>query len=529
MKKFFIILLILCLPTFSLMFRSGIYTMHDFHVFRLFEFGKCVSRMQFPCRWADDAGLGYGEPVFNFYGQFPYWIGQIFVSIGFQVIDATKINFALTLIFSGLAMFLLAKKYWGSWGGLLSSVFYIYAPYRAVDVWVRGALNESYAFIFYPLILLSLDNYLDNHKNHNLFILILASAGLVITHNLSALMFAPFLIIWTIFRLKNKLDFRQILNLVGVGCVVFLLSAFYLLPVIFESHLVSLNQTTQDYYNYRLHYTTLYQLFVSNFWGYGGSVWGPNDTLSFSVGYLQWIIPIIMLFFFVFKYLTSSPSPKLGEGNERGEVIRKIFLFTILGFFAIFLTHGKSEIIWKLLPPLSYIQFPWRFLSLSTFFLSLASGAIVLIFSRRFIPLVIFFLILLNVGFFHPDIWRSISDKEQFSGSLWDEQRSSALSDFWPKSASQLPHNFAPKEPVVVLTTNDYQKVQYPVVYFPGWKSTVDIFPSGPLGLITARVPLNSPIPTLHFTDTPVRSLGNWVSIITLGCLLIWRFRYVKN
>ena len=64
--------------------------------------------------------------------------------------------------------------------------------------------------------------------------------------------------------------------------LVFLLSGFYLLPVIFESYLVTVGQTTQNYYNYRIHFTTLYQLFISRFWGYGGSTWGPNDTMSFS-------------------------------------------------------------------------------------------------------------------------------------------------------------------------------------------------------------------------------------------------------
>ena len=77
-KKYLWVLLILILPTFSLMLKNGIYTMHDFHVFRQQQFDKCLRERYFPCRWSGDAGLGYGEPVFNFYGQFPYWVGQIF-------------------------------------------------------------------------------------------------------------------------------------------------------------------------------------------------------------------------------------------------------------------------------------------------------------------------------------------------------------------------------------------------------------------------------------------------------------------
>lgn len=495
MKRSILILLIILIPSFSLMLRPGIFTMHDFHVFRQFEFNKCTTDKTFPCRWAPDAGMGYGEPVFNFYGQFPYWIGQAFHFFGFQIIDSVKINFIFTLIVAAIGMYLLGRKYWGVTGGIVSALFYTYAPYRSVDIWVRGALNEDYALALFPFIFLSLDNFLDDHRPRHLLGLILFASALLITHNLSALMFTPLLAGWTIYRLWQKRTVRPLIFLSCAAATVLLLSAFYLLPVIFESHLVTLTRTTADYYYYQLHWATLKQLFISRFWGYGGSVWGPNDTMSFSVGYLQWIIPLFLIF------------------------RKKSFIFTAFGFFAVFLTHGKSEFIWKLFSPLAYIQFPWRFLSISTFFLSLSSGAIAL-YSRRLVPLLLLLLLLLNAGFFKPDIWHAITDKEQFSGTLWDEQRSSALNDFWPRTAPEVPNSFAPSQPTVLATTDTYQKIQYPIVYFPGWKSEVELFPSGPLGLITAQVPLNAQI-TPRFTDTPVRTAGNIISLVTLLCLIL--------
>ncbi|KKU03490.1 MAG: hypothetical protein UX99_C0005G0020 [Candidatus Amesbacteria bacterium GW2011_GWB1_47_26] len=491
MKKYIFILLVLLIPAFSLMLRPGIFTMHDFHPFRQYEFSQCVAAKTFPCRWAPDAGMGYGEPVFNFYGQFPYWVGQIFHSLGLQIIDSVKANFILTIIVSAVGMYLLGKKYWGNLGGMIAALFYIYAPYRAVDVWVRGSLNEAYALALFPFIFLSLDNFLDDHQPRHLWWLVFFASALLITHNLSALMIAPFLAIW-VFK-KFPVPFSR---LIAAAAAVFLLSAFYLLPVIFESRLVTLNLTTSSYYNYQLHWTTLKQLFISRFWGYGGSTWGPNDTMSFSVGYLQWLVPLFLL------------------------LRKKSLAFIAFGFFAVFLTHGKSEFIWKLFPPLAYIQFPWRFLAVSTFFLSLSSGAISQVFSKKILSLLIILVILINFSFFRPDIWRSIGDKEQFSGALWDEQRSSALQDFWPKTAKQLPTGFAPRLPQVLLTTDTYQKIQYPIVYFPGWKSQVELFPSGPLGLITARVPLGTQI-NLKFTNTPIRTIGNITSLVALLCLIL--------
>ena len=524
MKHFLLLPIVLLLPTLSLMLRPGVWTTHDFHFFRQFEFDKCIQDKIFPCRWAPDAGLGYGEPVFNFYGQFPYWLGTIFRSLNFSVIDSVKILFALSLSLSAASMFFLSRRFWGDLGGVISSLFYVYAPYRAVDVWVRGALPEALSFILYPLILVFIDT-----KKYLLFSLSLAF--LLLTHNLSLFMFLPFLIIWWLVRSRD-------LKFVIVLPITLLLSAFYLLPVIFEKNLITLSQVTQSYYNYQLHWATLKQIFISRFWDYGGSVWGPNDTLSFSAGHLHWIIPLVVFAILASRYLTLYPSPRLGEGLK-GRGIKELGLVIFLGFLALFLTHGKSEFIWKLVPGLPYIQFPWRFLSMSTLFLSLAAGAAAQLMSKKTIPYLLLLLLFTNASFFRPDIWRHIADREQFSGALWDEQPSSALNDFWPVSAPKLPDSFAPELPWAVLgeivplsqsrleVLSSYANIYFPVVYFPGWTGIVDgketaVFPHGDLGLVTMRLPSGQHQVTLEFKDTLVRSLGNVISLTTLLGITSW-------
>ena len=458
MRKPLLLLLLLSLPAFSLMLRPGIYTMHDFHIFRQYEFDKCIQAKNFPCRWAPDAGLGYGEPVFNFYGQFPYWIGEIIHSFGFQIIDTVKLLFILSLVLSAFTMFIFARTYWGNLGGIISAIFYIYAPYRSVDVWVRGALPEALAFIFYPLILIFLER-----KKYLLFSLSLAA--LILTHNLSVFMFLPFLVVFWFYKSRD-------LKFIPAGLFSLLLSSFYLLPVIFESRLITLAKTTQDYYNYRIHFTTLRELFVSRFWGYGASLWAQK-FLSVSAGHLHWIVPLLTIgVLAITKFKKHSTN---------------FLVFFALGLFALFLTHGKSSLIWNYLTPMKYIQFPWRFLSISTLFLSLSAGAIANLIPKNYSKItstaLVSLVILINFSFFRPDIWRSINDKEQFSGPLWDEQRSSALPDFWPQSASSLPTRFAPESPTIrigigfsklletrlykIFVDSVYAKVSFPVVYVP--------------------------------------------------------------
>ena len=519
MTKWGLIIVILALPTFLLMLRHGVYTMHDFHFFRQFEFDKCLQQYVFPCRWAPDASLGYGQPLFNFYGQFTYWLGSVWQIIGFSVINSVKGVFILSLVGSGLAMFALARNYWGDRGGVVSAVLYMYAPYRAVDVWVRGALPEALGFVFFPLIWLCLDRFISTRRYSYLFWLILLSAGLLITHNLSFLMFLPFAGVWAVYCLWRHFSRTRVEDLVSAGLVVALLAAFYLLPVVFESRFVTLGSVVRGYYDYRSHFVSLRQLFWSNFWGYGGSVWGTGDGMSFAVGYLQWGLALVV-----------------GIGLIVTKKIDRYWgwmIITGLAIVALFLTHGKSEIVWRIIPAMAYLQFPWRFLSVAVFLLALAAGLLVQLTTRWVAVTVVLLAILVNHGFFRPDIWLPLSDHQYFSGKLWDEQRSSAKSDFWPNTAPKLPTEFAFSGPRVILSTQKYQKIQYPIVYFPGWKAwsnnqPLDIFPSGNLGLITVRVPAGQTA-VLRFTNTLVRSIGNWVSLLALVGLVVWRIKYVKD
>ena len=480
MKKTLIflgILIILLIPTFFGMLRSGIYSTQDFHFFRLFEFDKCVRAFQIPCRWAPDAGLGYGEPLFNFYTQLPYAFAELFHLVGFGLIDSLKIAFALSLVLSGISMYFLASHLWKSrFAGLISAVLYVYAPYRAVDVWVRGALPEALSFVIFPLIILALEK-----EKYLLFSLSLAA--LVLTHNLSVLLFAPFLLAWIIFRRRS---------LVKVGAAAagaLLLSAFYILPVVFESKYIDLSTTTTGYFDFRAHFATLFQLLISRFWGYGGSTWGLEDGLSLSIGQLQWIIPVLISIFLIAK-------KKVKENTQF------LFIFA-LGWFYLFMTHNKSTFIWEALPFMKYIQFPWRFLAPALFSFSLATGVVVNLFVKNEVRIVITTVLIIltvgvNIAFFKEDIWYNFKDSDLTTGAEWDRQRTASIGDFWPLFGHKIPD-----EPASGEFIN----------YFPGWNHSLD-----ENGLIPAKGAV--------FSDTLPRRVGNIISLVSL-CVIIFLLFYL--
>ena len=70
-------------------------------------------------------------------------------------------------------------------------------------------------------------------------------------------------------------------------------------------------------------------------------------------------------------------------------------------------------------------------------------------------------------------------------------------------------------------------QISLPIVYFPGWKVKVnnlpvDAGPGGKMGLITLTLPAGESQVTANFTDTPVRTIGNIISLLALLISPVW-------
>ena len=350
---------------------------------RQLEMEKCLKDGQIPCRWSPDLGYEYGYPLFNFYPPLPYIVGQIYRTLGFSFVNSAKLIAVTQIILAAFFMYLLAKTIFGEFGGLLSALFYTYAPYHALNIYVRGAYNEAWASVFFPLIFYFSYQLIKTGKNKNIVGLSLSYAALFLSHNPMVLTFTPFFLVWSLFWLiidkkivYSKKIIKQLplfLKFLFSGFFILSLTVFFTLPVIFESNLTQYKKMFEGYYHYSAHFASLYQLFISNFWGDGGSIWGPNDGMSFMVGYLYWVIPLLIILFSIFLLIKKQILDK--------KIILSMLL-SAMGLFSVFMVHNKSTIIWQIFTPIQKIQFPWRFLNNTAFFLSLSIGVLPFIFNK---------------------------------------------------------------------------------------------------------------------------------------------------
>ena len=79
-------------------------------VYFLFEFDRAIQDGIWYPRWAPDFTFGFGYPFFNIYAPGAFFVGEALHLMGFDFVTATKIVFALAMVYAGPAMFAFVKR-----------------------------------------------------------------------------------------------------------------------------------------------------------------------------------------------------------------------------------------------------------------------------------------------------------------------------------------------------------------------------------------------------------------------------------
>lgn len=537
----YILVILLSLPTLIHLLRPGYFPMHDdLQSIRVEGMTQCFKEFQLPCRWVADMGYGYGYPQFNYYGPLPYYLMSAFNLLGLGIFDSVKLGFALSLILGNLTMFALAKALFGDpYSAFLSVILYAYNPYRASDLYSRGAMGESWAFVFLPLILLQIRKLAQKPSLRTLVLTGVSFALLFSTHNITTLIFTPLAFLWALlmfFRHSGK-RFRDSLissfkwfSLAVLWGVI--LSAFFLLPVIFEKQFAHTETMIGGYFDYRAHFVTLKQMFLTSFWGFGSSEIGPTDDLSF------FFSPLLL-----FSLLSSSILLIRSLFKRDWDISLPVILLVFMGLLSAFMSHEKSAPVWALISPLVYLQFPWRFLVLSNFFFSLSAGFMLYHIkastSRTILAVLFVLTFLFSASFFRPLRWLDLTEREKFSGTLFDRQMTISIFDYLPTSADTPPTSPAPVLPTSSVresSITDYLttatnisftfETGRPVtlklnrLYFPGWEVRVNgknvPVGYGSDGNMFINLTPGKFIIDAHLKETPLRLFSDLLTLISL-------------
>ncbi|MCR4305523.1 MAG: hypothetical protein NUV73_00380, partial [Candidatus Daviesbacteria bacterium] len=367
----------------------------------------------------------------------------------------------------------------------------------------------------------------------NLLLRGVLSALLITAHNLSLMIFIPLILLWVILLYIKKRNYRFVWYTLFAFSLGISLAAFYLLPMLFEKNLVHVESTTWGYFSFTEHFKGFKKLLEMS-WGYGGSVrevpGGERDGISYQIGWIH-----------LLGWLLAAVAAKLLWKKDRW-LATVIVAFSLVSLFAIFMINPRSEFIWKAIEPLKYLQFPWRFLLVVAFSVSLLSGAL---FKLNFIrknlvwSVLVILVVLLNFLYFKPERFIQTTDQKLLSGKDFERQVKRAIFDYLPKSAKEPPAELA-QERYQVLTgdsriydfkegtnwitfkteTRSHTIIRLSQYYFPDWKIYVDDkesvveYKNNSLGLMTFILGKGNHEITARLYDTPIRSAGNLITLV---------------
>ncbi|MBI4130363.1 hypothetical protein HY468_03540 [Candidatus Roizmanbacteria bacterium] len=558
------IVVILSIPTILPLFHDGFFPMHDdTQVVRVQQMSEALYDGQFPVRWVKDLGYGYGYPIFNFYAPLPDYIGSLFDLFGFSPLAATKIMIGIGMVLAAVSMYLLGAKLWGPWGGVISSIAYQYAPYHAVQLFVRGAIGELYAYAFVPLAVYGFVLLFTDKQRVRLGLLCGVSgyAGIILSHNITALLFTLMLGIVGLIGIISGKRWQTIRKewkwFIAILLFAFGMSAFFWLPAIAEKDVTVVDQITKGGSDYHLHFLYLDQLWDSP-WGFAGSAAGRADGMSFKIGKVHVLLGLLGFTVAFWSYLgVLGLSEQAIRKNKKwldyiyisaqsGNIL--IWLTVGLLLFSIIMTLEVSTFIWESIPILSYVQFPWRFLVFIMFFVSIFIGGITVRNkdkSDRLLAITtisVLFLVGINVKYFRPQEFYRFERKEYEDETFIKWEQSKISDEYLPKGfypptrKDQIAlQKFDIKPPAViesqliksnrqkaVVTTSLPATLIANTVYFPGWKVRIDnkeYIPSTMNGIMTIPLIPGTHEVELFFTNTPVRIVANLLSLFSLVAL----------
>jgi hypothetical protein len=534
-------------------FIQGFFPIHDdTQVARVFEMHKSLSDGMFPVRWVADLGYNYGYPIFNFYAPLAYYVGGLLMFAGFDALVATKIMMALGIILAGGTMYLFAKQFWGVFGGILSALLYVYAPYHAVETYVRGDVSELWAYAFIPLAFLGIYKIFRSPQPPlrkgggvgEFWWVVVGSLGyadVILSHNLTAMMVTPFLLGFALYLFIIRFKKQKAFLLFSPLLFGILLSAFYWLPTLTEMKYTNVLSVIGGGSDYKDHFVCPMQLWNSP-WGFAGSAPGCTDGMSFKLGKLH-IVLTLLFFVGIWFYRKSKKFD-----------IRTIFFFIVALVFSIFFMLEPSRFIWDTVPKMDFFQFPWRFLIMVSFTTAFLSGGVLSdLQSKKVSPLVLWIIgsllfvsvIILNGKVFNPRTISNVTADNYISTQALNWVTSKISDEYMPqkfnkpKNKNEVPDKkVVLSDPSVAIMSlkSKTQKIEATIdtkyattatlynAYFPAWQFYLDnnstnyeVFDKG----IKVVIPEGKHVLTAVYNETLIEKIANFLSITGICTLIL--------
>jgi len=496
-----------------------------------YHFGQQLWNGELYPRWLAGMNEGLGSPVFFYYPPMPYWISSLLRPMvsddpcGWRRLG---ISCWLALACSGIGAFAWIKQTFSRHIAFVAAVLFMLMPYHLrTDLYIRGAFAEFWAFAWMPFVLSNVQLVAAGTR-WGVSFLGCSYAALIMTHLPTTLIFSPLAAAYVVLLWSQHKSLRRLVDSFVGFAVGVMLASVYLIPAM----------TMQTH-------TAMHELRPQQFveWFFTTSDFVRYNTEEFQsqvlISLVLTLIPAVIGVFIALWQRRSHP---------RGAPWFWLGVMTVVTT----MMFQVSEPVWRWLPILQNIQFPWRFgtvLSLaalpviaagvaSTMEMTSAVMRILLaaVMHAAILPWLYFAVVAAWPRHFLPQQAASLAepdtaDAPEYRPTSVLTDRSTVIRRFGitPGSAiAELSNGGS-----VILASHAFRKATFLVdsptearltvrkFFYIGWTATVDgnwteVEPAIPFGLITVVVPSGHHVVVMRLEKLVAERCGEVISVIGL-------------
>ena len=430
-------------------------------------------------------GMGF------FYPQLLLVIPLVFRLLGMNFILSTNSFIVLVNILTILSVYFCIYKITGSsLSAFSAAVISLISHYRLADIFYRGSLGETTAFIFTPLLILGLYELFHRRQSGTLWAVV-GLSGILYSHLLSFVFTTTLLLLFLVFTLpfwsKDSRIRTQLFIFIFLSLLV---TAEFWMPFIEQYINVDLLVKTGYDSPYRPAVSASAMLKIISYW------WRTMPSSLYDP--LCLTIPVILLTFVTGK-------------RKNSAVITGLTLTGLLGCFL-----SSNLFPWEKFETLHhFIQFPWRFMFLPASALPLAFGlalgsiehkklqiflSLLLISACVFITVPILGNVIHNYILPSPG-YRAIQDgvgagEYLPAGASVEEIQKQGRNIIFPGDNFSCEYTEKGTKAQLLYQTGEGIMIELPFLYYKGWMYQYgDEKPApaehGPHGLVTVKLPPN--------------------------------------
>lgn len=485
------------------------------HISNIAQVYGALKDGEIPAQWGQGFAR-YGMPIPIIAQQVTSYLGAVINFITQNVLLSYNIVVLLGTFFSTLLMYIFLRFYVKPLPALAGAILFCFAPYRIMNVYIRGALPEFFVSTFIISTLISMYIALEKEKIYGYFLLAISLALLLLTHPFMIIVSSIIFIPYGLFLLyKKKHIVSSVILLCFAGAFGLALTAYYLIPLFLEIKYFYYGSSSSHFVPG--HFLTLRQFIVEE-WFYFRNDVGTRAHWHLG-GVVEGITLLVGIIYAVWLYL-------------KKKKLDIVSIFSSSGILYIFFMLPISEKLYTSITLLGNIQHPWRML---TGYIIVPPILFAILFSkvkRQYLLFAGLMVVLALIRF--PQLYgKNYTNYSQQSYFVTDYNlHGQVMNTVWMGKERDYPYKKEKAEIVAGngnITSRDVRNAKrtYTVdaseevrlvdytFYYPGWKVFVDDV-EVPIefqdpnyrGVITYKVPAGTHQVSVIFTNTKVRLLG---------------------